>query len=71
MQTASCAFSNRPVSSTQVKSRGLSQQQIGNPQLAIGNALGPFQRAFAPSIIITDYEDPDKYKHLDQSKQSE
>ena len=37
-------------------------------QSAIGNVSRPFQRAFAPGIVITDYQNSDKDEHLDQGE---
>src|SRR5215212_1390921 len=39
-----------------------------NWQSAIGNVLGPLQCAFAPRVIIANYQNRYKHKHLNQRK---
>src|SRR6185369_8030243 len=41
---------------------------ILNHQLAIINGLCPFQRAFAPGVVVTNDQNSDEDKHLDQGE---
>src|SRR6185295_14659043 len=42
--------------------------QIGNRQLEIGNLLGPLQCALPPRVIISNHQNRDEHKHLNQRK---
>jgi len=44
---------------------------IRNPQLAIGNDLCPFERALPPGVIISNDQNADEDKHLDECELSE
>src|SRR6185369_14586602 len=61
------------IESTVVRTNPSSCSAISHFQLPIANCQfaipsGPLQRAFAPCVIVTDDQNPDEHKHLEQRK---
>src|ERR1051326_3712165 len=68
---SSCSAINHfrlPIADCSVWDSGTAERSIGNRKLALGNPSRPLQRAFAPGVVVTDDQNRDKNKHLDEGK---